>query len=238
MVAVRVVRSIVGVLGNAISFGLFLSPTPTFYKIIKKGAVEDYSAMPYLATMLNCMLWCTYGLPMVHPHSLLVITINGIGLVVETIYLTLYLIYATTQQRVKVILIFLGECVFLAIVLYITLGVLHTYEKRSTLVGTLCIIFGTCMYAAPLSVMKLVVTTKSVEYMPFTLSFVSLINGVCWTLYSFLPLDINILIPNGLGTLLALAQLILYACYFKSTPTRSASRNERGEVREIEMHVG
>ncbi|CAN6444496.1 unnamed protein product [Victoria cruziana] len=235
MVSLPIVRSVIGIIGNAISFGLFLSPAPTFYKIIKNGAVEDFSAVPYLATMLNCLLWVTYGLPMVHPHSLLVITINGTGIVVESIYLTLYLIYATSQQRVKAIMILLGELAFWAVVLYITLGVFQTYERRSTFVGTLCIIFCTFMYAAPLSIMKLVITTKSVEYMPFTLSFVSFLNGVCWTIYSLLPLDVNILIPNGLGTLLAAAQLVLYACYCKSTPSRST---RSAKTQGIEMHIG
>lgn len=36
---------------------------------------------------------------------------------------------------------------------------------------------------------KLVITTKSVEYMPFFLSLMSLANGVAWTTYAFLPFD-------------------------------------------------
>lgn len=73
---------------------------PTFYRIWKKGDVEDFSPIPYLATVLNCMLWVFYGLPLVHPHSLLVLTINGIGLVVELIYLSMYFTYSSKMQKV------------------------------------------------------------------------------------------------------------------------------------------
>lgn len=73
---------------------------PTFYKIWRKKAVEDFSPIPYLATFLNCMMWIFYGIPVVHPHSLLVVTINGTGLALETIYLIIFLLYSTPSGRV------------------------------------------------------------------------------------------------------------------------------------------
>lgn len=45
---------------------------------------------------------------------------------------------------------------------------------------------------------KLVIQTKSVEYMPFTLSLASFLNGVCWTTYSFLPFDVNLFVRASL----------------------------------------
>ena len=45
------------------------------------------------------------------------------------------------------------EMVFMAaVVVGVILGA-HTYEKRSLIVGVLCVIFGTCMYASPLVAM-------------------------------------------------------------------------------------
>nr|UJT76400.1 bidirectional sugar transporter SWEET6b [Hemerocallis fulva] len=222
MVSADTARTIVGIIGNVISFGLFLSPLPTFVKIVKKKAVEDFSAIPYLATLLNCMLWVFYGLPVTHPHSTLVYTINGIGLVIEGAYLITYFIYAPPNGRCKVLKILAGELVFMAaVILGVLLGA-HTHHKRSLVVGILCIIFGTCMYASPLSIMKLVIQTKSVEYMPFFLSLAGFLNGVCWTAYALIKFDINLLIPNGLGALFGLAQLILYFCYYSSTPKKTS----------------
>ncbi|KAG6523708.1 hypothetical protein ZIOFF_013584 [Zingiber officinale] len=114
------------------------------------------------------------------------------------------------------------ETVFMIVVVTSVLLLIHTTTKRSLVVSILCIIFGTCMYASPFVVMKLVIQIKSVEFMPFTLSLASFLNGVCWTSYGFLPFDINLLVPNGLGTLFGLAQLVLYTCYFKSTSNKDA----------------
>jgi len=74
---------------------------PTFYRICKAKDVEEFKADPYLATLLNCMLWVFYGLPIVHPNSILVVTINGIGLVIEAAYLTIFFIYSDSKKRVS-----------------------------------------------------------------------------------------------------------------------------------------
>ncbi|KAF8726866.1 hypothetical protein HU200_019346 [Digitaria exilis] len=212
------VRNVVGIIGNIISFGLFLSPLPTFIQIVKKGDVERFVPDPYLATFLNCALWVFYGLPVVHPNSILVLTINGAGLVIEVVYLSIFFAYAPKPKRMKMLGVLAVEFVFLAAVAAGVILGAHTYEKRSLVVGSLCIFFGTLMYAAPLTVMKRVITTKSVEYMPFTLSFVSFLNGICWTTYALIRFDIFITIPNAMGTLLCTLQLVLYFCYYGSTP--------------------
>ncbi|CAA6672075.1 unnamed protein product [Spirodela intermedia] len=218
MVSADAARNIVGIIGNVISFGLFLSPVPTFYKIWRRKAVEDFSPIPYLATFLNCMMWIFYGIPVVHPHSLLVVTINGTGLALETIYLIIFLLYSTPSRRCRVLKYITAELAFMAAVVVGVLMGAHTHEKRSLIVGVMCVIFGTCMYASPLAAMRNVVKTRSVKYMPFWLSLASFLNGICWTLYALIRFDIFITIPNGLGALFGAAQLVLYVCYCGSTP--------------------
>ncbi|KAL1293822.1 hypothetical protein AAHE18_19G097900 [Arachis hypogaea] len=186
MVSAALVRTVIGIIGNVISFGLFFSPAPTFYQIIKKKSVEEFKPDPYIATVLNCAFWVFYGLPFVHwcymhPHSVLVVTINGVGLVFEFVYLTIFYIYATNKGRRKVLFLMGSEVLFFAAVAFITL---------------------------------LVIKTNSVEYMPFWLSLTNFLNGVCWTTYALIhPFDIYVLVSNGIGALSGLIQLILYACY-------------------------
>ncbi|VAI92863.1 unnamed protein product [Triticum turgidum subsp. durum] len=223
MVSADAARNIVGIIGNVISFGLFLSPTPTFWRICKAKDVEEFKPDPYLATLLNCMLWVFYGLPIVHPNSILVVTINGIGLVIEGIYLIIFFIYSTNNKRLKMLAVLGAEAAFMvAVVVGVLLGA-HTHEKRSMIVGILCVIFGSIMYASPLTIMGKVIRTKSVEYMPFFLSLVNFLNGCCWTAYALIKFDLYVTIPNGLGAFFGLIQLILYACYYKSTPKKEKS---------------
>ncbi|MQL89892.1 hypothetical protein Taro_022481, partial [Colocasia esculenta] len=212
--------------GNVIALGLFLSPVPTFVTICKKKAVEQFSPVPYLATLLNCMLWVVYGLPWVHPHSVLVLTINGTGLVIELTYVMLFIVYSQGGKRLRVVVMLAVEVLFVVAVAAFVLTLAHTHERRSLIVGSLCVVFGTMMYVAPLSVMKLVITTKSVEYMPLFLSLASFFNGVCWTIYALIRFDLYITIPNGLGVLFATAQLVLYAVFYKSTKRQLEERRK------------
>ncbi|KAI4305411.1 hypothetical protein L6164_028779 [Bauhinia variegata] len=214
MVSAAIVRNVVGIIGNVISFGLFFSPAPTFYRIIKNKSVEEFKPDPYIATLLNCAFWVFYGLPFVHRNSLLVVTINSVGLVFELIYITIFYIYATNKGRKKVLLCLLVEVIFMAAIVLITMLALHGTRQRSLIVGILCDVFNIMMYISPLTIMAKVIKTKSVKYMPFWLSLANFANGACWTAYALIhPFDIYLLISNGLGAISGLIQLILYICY-------------------------
>ncbi|XP_047317692.1 bidirectional sugar transporter SWEET5-like [Impatiens glandulifera] len=229
-------RIIIGIIGNVISFFLFLSPMPTIIKIIRAKAVEKYKADPYLATMLNCAMWVFYGLPFVHPDSTLVITINGIGFVIETCYVIVFFIYSDWRKRRKILLLLLVEAIFVAIIVIIAMKVFSTTKDRSMLVGIVCVAFNIVMYAAPLTVIKRVIQTKSVKYMPFLLSVANFANGVIWLVYAILKFDIYILIPNGLGALSGVIQLILHAMYYRTTDwNQESERRQEIEVSSREV---
>ncbi|CAN6708778.1 unnamed protein product [Malus baccata var. baccata] len=236
MVSAEAARNVVGIIGNVISFGLFLSPvnsdlikhvlilgirSPTFWKIIKKKDTEEFKPDPYMATVLNCLFWIFYGMPFVHPDSTLVVTINAVGLALEVIYLTIFVVYASAKGRKKVGLWLAGEVIFFAAVVLITLLCVHGTKNRSMVVGIICDIFNIIMYSSPLTIMAKVIKTKSVEYMPFYLSLTNFLNGLIWTAYALIKFDIYILISNSLGALSGLVQLVLYAWYYKSTPKDS-----------------
>ncbi|PWA73648.1 bidirectional sugar transporter SWEET6b [Artemisia annua] len=214
------IRTIVGIIGNVISFFLFISPAPTFWRIFKNKSVEDFKPDPYLACIINCCLWIFYGLPFNHPKSTLVVTINGIGLFLEVIYIIFFIKYGTKKNLKWIARWLLAEAVVFGTIATIDLTVFHTHTARSSFVGAFCVVFGIIMYASPLTVMLNVIRTKSVEFMPFTLSLAAFLNGVCWTTYALLKFDINILIANGLGAVLGCAQLVLYAWFWRSTPKK------------------
>ncbi|KAJ0054458.1 hypothetical protein Pint_02636 [Pistacia integerrima] len=241
MVTPDTARCIVGIIGNVISFGLFLSPVPTFWHIIKRKSVEEFQPYAYIATCLNCMFWILYGLPFVHPDSILVITINSVGLAMELIYLAIFCLYDRQNKarfmqpgnayadfaiylflyfQKKIAIGLIGEFVLVAAVATINMLAFHTHTSRSFLVGIICVVFNIIMYASPLTIVRKVIKTKSVEYMPFYLSLAGFVNGCIWSAYALIKLDYFILISNGLGTILGLAQLIIYAFYYRSTPTK------------------
>ncbi|KAI3713475.1 hypothetical protein L1987_72053 [Smallanthus sonchifolius] len=230
MVSADLARNILGVIGNIISITLFLSTVPTFYKIWKRKSVERFSPVPYLVTFVNCGLWVFYGLPLVHPHSLLVTTTNWAGMVIESVYLFLFIFYSDHKKRIRVLLVLLVEIIFLGVLVVLVLTLTHTTKLRSAIVGGISVGGNIMMYASPLSVMKMVITTKSVEYMPFLLSLFCFANGVCWFAYAFIRFDPFVAIPNGLGALFGMAQLILYATFYKSTQEIIARREGKNDL--------
>jgi solute carrier family 50 protein (sugar transporter) len=69
---------------------------------------------------------------------------------------------------------------------------------------------------------KTVINTKSVEFMPFFLSFFLFLNGGVWATYAVLDRDIFLGIPNGIGFVLGSIQLIIYAIFMNSKASQSS----------------
>ncbi|KAJ3686114.1 hypothetical protein LUZ61_015278 [Rhynchospora tenuis] len=237
MVSHDTLRTAVGVLGNMSTIMLALSPLPTFYSIWKKRSVEQFSPIPYIVSVITCMMWVLYGLPFVHPHSILIITTCGSSLVIELFYVFLFLLYSQGRKRLEVFIMLLASIVIVGVVALLVMTLAHTHERRSMIVGILAAFCSILMYAAPLSVMKMVVQTKSVEFMPLSLSVATFFNCVCWEAYALIPFDLYIVIPNCVGFLLATAQLFLYAMYYKSTQRHIEARRRKEEMAMTEVVV-
>ncbi|KAL0318912.1 UNVERIFIED_CONTAM: Bidirectional sugar transporter SWEET14 [Sesamum angustifolium] len=90
-----------GLLGNIVSFMVYLSPIPTFYQIYKKKTSEGFQSVPYVVALFSAMLWIYYAL--LKSNATLIITINSVGCFIETIYICIFLFYAPKKERRKVI---------------------------------------------------------------------------------------------------------------------------------------
>lgn len=223
---------ILGIIGNVISILMFAAPIKTFKRIIKKKSTEDFKGIPYITTLLSTSLWTFYGL--LKPGGLLVVTVNGTGALLHIVYVTLFLIYAPKILKIQSMkLVAIINIAFLGVVIAITLLALHG-STRLTLVGILCAGLNIGMYASPLSAARTVIKMKSVEYMPFFLSFFQFLNGGVWTAYAVLIKDYYIGVPNGIGFILGAAQLILYFIYYKSTPTKSTEEKRGIQMKDID----
>ncbi|GMI64077.1 hypothetical protein like AT4G15920 [Hibiscus trionum] len=207
----------VGIIGNVISVLVFLSPIGTFRRIVKHKSTEDFESLPYVCTLLNSSLWTYYG--MTKPGGLLVATVNGFGIIVEAVYVVLFLVYAPRNMRVKTgILVGILDVGFLAAAIVVTQLALEG-ETRIGAVGLMGSGLNIIMYGSPLAAMKTVVRTKRVEYMPFFLSFFLFLNGGIWAFYALLVHDFFLGVPNGIGFFLGAAQLLLYAIYKNAKPS-------------------
>ncbi|XP_072974541.1 bidirectional sugar transporter SWEET14-like isoform X1 [Typha angustifolia] len=200
-----------GLLGNIISFMVYLSPIPTFYHVYRAKSTQGFQSVPYIVALFSAMLWIYYAL--VKTNSILLITINVFGCVIETIYIIIYLIYAPRRARINTIVfvLLLNVVTFSLIILFILL--LATGANRAKVLGWICVGFSISVFAAPLSVIRLVIRTRSVEFMPFSLSFFLTLSAVVWFLYGLFKKDLYVQLPNVLGFTFGIVQMTLYLYY-------------------------
>ncbi|XP_037495861.1 bidirectional sugar transporter SWEET17 isoform X1 [Jatropha curcas] len=199
----------------------------TFWRIVVNRSTEEFESAPYMFKLLNAYFWVYYGI--IKPNSILVATVNGFGAVLEIIFVSLFLIFVPPRLRVKTaILAGVLDVVFPGAVV-VAAQLLLKEEKRIDVAGFFCVCFSMAAYGSPLSAMKTVITSKSVEYMPFLLSFFLFINGGVWTFYAIITNDWFIGLPNGTGFGLGTAQLILYAIYYKRPQPWKKSSNKLEE---------
>lgn len=230
---------IFGLLGNVVSFLVYLAPLPTFYRIYKKKSTEGFQSIPYAVALFSAMLLLYYAFVKQSDGTMLV-TINSIGCTIESIYLITYMIYAPKPAKkytTKLVMAFNVGLYGLIILstMYLTQG-----SKRTKVVGWICGIFSVCVFASPLSVMRLVIKTKSVEFMPFWLSFFLTLCAVMWFLYGLLIKDFFIALPNVLGFVFGIAQMILYIIYKspkKTEPMKQPAEIKLEEIVAIDMKL-
>jgi len=213
---------IIGVIGNIISVLVFTSPIKTFWRILRSGSTEEFEPAPYVFTLLNGLLWLYYGVT--KPDGFLVATVNGFGALMEAIYVVLFIVYAANHAtRVKTVKLAAAlDIGGFGVVYAVTRFAINELDLRIMVIGTICACLNVLMYGSPLAAMKTVITTKSVAFMPFFLSFFLFLNGGIWATYAVLDRDMFLGIPNGIGFVLGTIQLIIYAIYMNSKASQSS----------------
>ncbi|XP_068651972.1 bidirectional sugar transporter N3-like [Aristolochia californica] len=206
---------IFGILGNLISLMVLLAPLPTFYRICKKKSTEGFLSTPYVVTLFSSTLWIYYAL--LSTNANLVLTINLVACATEAVYIGIYLTYASKKARIVTLrwLLLLNVGAFssiLLLTLFLAKGL-----TRLKVMGWICMVFTISVFVAPLSIMKQVIHTKSIEFMPFPLSFFLTLSAIAWFFYGFFIRDYFIALPNIIGFIFGVLQIVLYAIYRRNT---------------------
>ncbi|CAN4084992.1 unnamed protein product [Withania somnifera] len=201
---------IFGLLGNIVSFVVFLAPGTTFYKIYKRKSSEGFHATPYLVSLFSAGLLLYYAY--LRKNAYLIVSINGFGCVIEFAYISLFLFYAPRKSKI------LTAWLMLLVVGALGMVMLFSYlfakgSERVMIVGWICAVVNVVVFAAPLSIMRKVIRTKSVEFMPFNLSLFLTLCATMWFFYGFFKKDMYIALPNVLGFLFGVIQMLLYFVY-------------------------
>ncbi|KAK7377357.1 hypothetical protein VNO80_02780 [Phaseolus coccineus] len=234
-------RMVVAVFGNIASVSLYAAPTITFKRVIKKKSTEDFSCIPYIIALLNCLLFTWYGLPVVSNkwENFPLVTVNGVGILFELSYVLIYLWFSSPKGKVKVAMTALPVLTVFCIIAIVSSFAFHDHRHRKLLVGSVGLGVSIAMYSSPLVAMKKVIETKSVEFMPLPLSFCSFLASLLWLTFGLLIRDIFVAGPSVIGTPLGILQLVLHCKYQKRRSTQEPNKQkENTEKVDLEMGNG
>ncbi|KAK7353325.1 hypothetical protein VNO80_18770 [Phaseolus coccineus] len=236
------IRMVIAVLGNAASMSLYAAPVVTFKRVIRKKSTEEFSCIPYIIGLLNCLLFTWYGLPVVSCkwENFPIVTVNGVGIVLELSYVLIYFWFASSKGKVKVALTAIPVVLVFCIIAAVSAFAFHDSRHRKLLVGSIGLVVSVTLYGSPLVAMKKVIQTKSVEFMPLTLSLCSFFSSTLWLIYGLLIRDIFVAGPSVLGTPLSILQLVLYCRYRKGSVAEEPSKGdqEKGNSEKVDMEMG
>nr|QHT64210.1 sugar efflux transporter 9a [Litchi chinensis] len=199
--------------------------------IYKKKSSEGYQSIPYIIALSSAMLFLYYGLL---KSAFLIMSINSIGCAIEIAYLIFYLIYAPPKEKnftMKLLLVNVGA---IGLVLFITKCVIKG-PKQLTAVGWTCLAYNVAPFAAPLSIVRRVIKTKSVEFMPFSLSLFLTLSATAWFLYGLFVKDLFIATPNVLGFAFGVAQMILYFIYKGNKSNETNTKQQGQQCKEVSL---
>ncbi|KAL3521616.1 hypothetical protein ACH5RR_019765 [Cinchona calisaya] len=211
-------RLAVGVMGNAASMLLYAAPILTFSRVVRKKSTEEFSCIPYTIALLNCLVYTWYGLPVVSNgwENFPVVTINGLGILLELSFIFIYLCFAPPNAKKKVGTLTASAILAFSVTALLSAFTFHDHPHRKILVGSVGLIASVAMYGSPLVVVTQVIKNKSVEYMPFYLSLFSFLASSLWMAYGLLSHDLFLASPNLVGSPLGIFQLLLYCKYRKN----------------------
>ncbi len=185
--------------------------------------MEHINAIPYAFIVLNCIGWVMYGLS---TNNYFIFGANLIGLLSGLFFVTNAMsilanntkcdepLPDTYRMLETLLLVAFGFWSIMALV-----ATFHSRDDstaapfRNQVLGTGVVVTNILYYAAPLSTLVKVIRTQDSSSIYFPMVLINLLNAAMWFLYGFALFDVNILIPNGLGILLAIAQGVILVIF-------------------------
>ncbi|KAH7420991.1 hypothetical protein KP509_13G035200 [Ceratopteris richardii] len=171
------------------------------------------------------MLWCFYGTPYVHPHDFWVVLTNSLGSLFSLMYIVAYLWVATSKEKVSLVSKLCTILLSMAILILLLVFLSKNQGQRIFVVGILCALVSSGMHLTLLSQCRMAIQSKDKQYLHPNASLAAFLKGAIWTAYGVVDLDIFILIPNGVGVIIGILQVILVIFLIHTETLSSTTSN-------------
>jgi len=227
-----------GYAGMGLTLVYFLSPVGTCSKIVRLRDVQGFSAFPYEVGIFNCALWSYYAtitMAATSENLLPNLLVNIAGVIMWGAYVAIFLVFSRERPMILrqlglamlmlAVLLLFFECVLPRLDWTFHYGG-EDMPLKSSVVGAVTDVVNVLLYGSPLVVLRTVIRTKSVEFMPLPLSMLVFAVSCLWSTQALLIGNMAVLMPNLIGVALGIIQLLLYAVYCKEPSQSCDAMNE------------
>jgi len=202
----------------------FLTGSKICRDFMRKGTTGDISGFPLVMGFLNSCCWFRYAL-LVDDTALKVV--NGTGACLNSIYTVTFYVYS--QRKLLIQIQVVGAVSFLMTLLtYVSYA---SHESAVYANGTIAAGIAVILMASPLANLNNVLRTQSTETLPFPMIVANFILTGLWTLYGDIIEDSFVKVPNALGWILSVLQLLLF-CVFPANGSKDQIGRKLGSSKE------
>ena len=194
---------IFGWVGTALAQIFYISPIVPYIRLIKGDIkLNEVPGILLLCSFLNCILWSDYGLLQ---DLFNVYFANGLGATISLIYIVMFLIYLA-EKKILLSLVYILFLIACIVELYFIFYYLVDPFPTSILAN----VFNVLMYAAPGEKIYTVFKTGNYELIPIWSTIGGTICSTSWMFYGIYKNEIMLIIPNALGIVASIIQLVVY----------------------------
>ena len=209
---------IFGWIGTALALYFYIAPVVPFWKVIKGEMTWKQSpGVLLLCSFLNCILWSDYGLI---TDQFSIYFANGIGGAITLIFITIFLIHVADR---KVLLSLFYN--FFLICCIVEIYFVFYYLVPSEATGYIANVFNVLMYAAPGEKIYQICKGASYQLIPIWSTIGGTACSAMWMCYGIAQVDYYVIVPNALGVLASIIQIVVYIIYRQKQKNNPKTEN-------------
>ena len=216
------VGDIFGWVGTGISMFFYIAPVVPFLKLIKgEITCKESPGILLICSFMNCILWGDYGLLL---DRFLIYFANGIGGTITLIWIVIFIIHYVEKRFAMALLYNL-----ILTIAIVGIALLFFFIVPYQVTGKIAMVFNVLMYASPGEKMITVFRTGNYKLIPIWSTLGGIACSACWMIYGIYLMDWNQIIPNGLGVLFSIFQVIVFL-FYKLKNGNEVKEEESSEV--------
>ncbi|KAJ3264699.1 hypothetical protein HDU77_007715 [Chytriomyces hyalinus] len=218
---------VVPLMGCVTAGFLFYSPFPAVQRALKEGTIGKLNTIPYALLAANGLVWVLYSFLI---QDWFIFGQNCVAWA-SSLYYTLALFPLSAPKSrllTGALLIAFTTLIQISAATIFISGISH--DTAVTALGLVANVVLVSFYGSPLATCVQVVREKDSSSLEFLLAFATAINGILWTSYGFAINNYYVAVPNGVGVLFALAQLVLIRAYPRKERTAQTDSSDITQV--------